>query len=147
ASVSPSAVSGVLPEALGLVAIMALVIRPLAVLLSTWRSSLTTAERAFAAWMAPRGIVAGATASAFGLELQHAGVPGAEKILPIVFVTIFGTVVLYGLTAMPVARLLGLAGSGGTLVLVVGGTAPARALGLALQGSGLRVRLWVGGEA
>ena len=73
--------------------------------------------------MAPRGIVAGATASAFGLELEQAHVPGAEHILPIVFVAIFATVVLYGLTAAPVARLLGVAeATGRHVVLVVGGT-------------------------
>ena len=57
--------------------------------------------------MAPRGIVAAATASAFGLELTQAGVDGADKILPIAFVVIFGTVVLYGLTAAPVAACSG----------------------------------------
>jgi NhaP-type Na+/H+ or K+/H+ antiporter len=144
ASVSPADVRAVLPGAIVLVAVMALVIRPLAVALATWRSPLRRPERAFVAWMAPRGIVAGATASAFGLELQQLHVPGAEKILPIVFVTIFGTVVLYGLTAAPVARLLGVATGGGTLVLIVGGNPAARAIAEALTRAGLRVRLWVG---
>jgi hypothetical protein len=144
ASVSPADVRAVLPGALALVALMAVVIRPLAVALATWRSSLSRNERAFVAWMAPRGIVAGATASAFGLELERAHVPGAEKILPIVFVTIFGTVVLYGLTAAPVARLLGVVAGGGTLMLVVGGNPGARAVAEALKLAGLRVRLWVG---
>jgi NhaP-type Na+/H+ or K+/H+ antiporter len=144
ASVSPADVRAVLPGALALVALMAVVIRPLAVALATWRSSLSRNERAFVAWMAPRGIVAGATASAFGLELERAHVPGAEKILPIVFVTIFGTVVLYGLTAAPVARLLGVVAGGGTLMLVVGGNLGARAVAEALKLAGLRVRLWVG---
>ena len=69
ASVSPSDVNAVLPGAVALVAIMVLVIRPLAVALATWRSGLSLRERAFVGWVAPRGIVAGATASAFGLEL------------------------------------------------------------------------------
>src|SRR3954452_7129050 len=142
ASVTPADVSAVLPGALLLVAAMALVIRPLAVALATWRSPLTWRERAFVAWMAPRGIVAGATASAFGLALAQAGVQGAGRILPIAFVVIFGTVVLYGLTAAPVARLLGVAGGGGTTVLVVGGHAWARAIGAALQSAGVGVRLW-----
>jgi NhaP-type Na+/H+ or K+/H+ antiporter len=126
ASVSPSDVNAVLPGALALVAIMVLVIRPLAVALATWRSGLSLRERAFVAWMAPRGIVAGATASAFGLELQRARVPGAEHILPIVFVAIFATVVLYGLTAAPVARLLGVAEVTGRVVLVGRGIAQGR---------------------
>jgi NhaP-type Na+/H+ or K+/H+ antiporter len=144
ASVSPSDVNAVLPGALVLVAAMVIVIRPLAVALATWRSGLTLRERAFVAWMAPRGIVAGATASAFGLELAQAKVPGAEHILPIVFVAIFGTVVLYGLTAAPVARLLGVAETTGRVVLVVGGTPWARAIAQALKARGLGVRLWSG---
>jgi hypothetical protein len=92
--------------------------------------------------MAPRGIVAGATASGFGLQLQQAGVTGAGKILPIVFVAIFGTVLIYGLTAAPVARLLGVAGAGGTTVLIVGGHPWARAIAEALRSAGVGVRLW-----
>jgi hypothetical protein len=94
--------------------------------------------------MAPRGIVAGATASAFGLELTQAGVNGADRILPIVFVVIFCTVVLYGLSAAPVARALRVAGSGRALVLVVGGHGWARALGAALRRAGVGVRMWTG---
>jgi NhaP-type Na+/H+ or K+/H+ antiporter len=144
ASVSPSDVNAVLPGALALVAIMVLVIRPLAVALATWRSGLSLRERAFVGWVAPRGIVAGATASAFGLELEQAHVPGAEHILPIVFVAIFATVVLYGLTAAPVARLLGVAEATGRVVLVVGGTPWARAVAISLKAAGLSVRLWSG---
>jgi hypothetical protein len=147
ASVSPSDVNAVLPEALVLVAVMVLVIRPLAVVLATWRSGLAAAERGFVAWMAPRGIVAGATASAFGLELEQAHVAGAQRILPIVFVAIFGTVVLYGLTAGPVARLLGVARSAGRIVLVVGGSPWAREIAASLKAAGLGVRLWIGRTA
>ena len=144
ASVSPGDVEAVLPGALALVAAMALVIRPLVVAFATWRSELTVRERAFLAWMAPRGIVAGATASAFGLQLAQADIAGADRILPIAFVVIFGTVVLYGLTAAPVARLLGVAEHGGTLVLVVGGNVMARTVAEALKRAGIGVRLWAG---
>jgi NhaP-type Na+/H+ or K+/H+ antiporter len=144
ASVSPAEVRSVLPEGLLLVAAMALVVRPVAVALATLGTDLPWRERAFAAWLAPRGIVAGATASAFGLELQDAGIPGAAKLLPIAFVAIFGTVVLYGLTAAPVARLLGVSGGAGTLVLVVGGTPAARAAARELADAGVAVRLWAG---
>jgi NhaP-type Na+/H+ or K+/H+ antiporter len=144
ASVSPSEVEEVLPEAIALVLVMALLLRPVVVLLATWRSSLTWRERGFLAWMAPRGIVAGATASAFGLELQEDGIAGADLVLPIVFVVIFATVVLYGLTAPLVARRLHVAGKQRGLVLVVGGHDWARDLALALQKSGAMVRMWVG---
>jgi NhaP-type Na+/H+ or K+/H+ antiporter len=147
ASVSPSDVQAVLPEALVLVVVMVLVIRPLAVALATRGSPLRPRERLFVAWLAPRGIVAGATASAFGLQLAQAGVAGADRILPIAFVAILGTVALYGLTAAPVARVLSVAGAGGTTVLVVGGHAWARALAQALKQAGVGVRVWVGRDA
>ncbi len=144
ASVSPHEVQTVLAGSLGLVAIMVLVIRPAVVALTTWRSKLDARERGFVAWMAPRGIVAGSTASAFGLQLASAGVQGANKILPIVFVAIFGTVVIYGLSGPLVARRLGMAGAPGTFVLIVGGHELARAIGGALKGAGVGVRLWAG---
>ncbi len=144
ASVTPSQVHAVLWEALLLVVLIVVVIRPLGVAVGTAGSPLTWRERAFAAWMAPRGIVAGATASAFSLSLVEAGVGGAEKILPIVFVVIFATVVVYGLSGPAVARALGVADAGAPLVLVVGGDEVARAAAAALQAGGARVRLWTG---
>jgi NhaP-type Na+/H+ or K+/H+ antiporter len=144
ASVSPDDVGSVMPQALVLVAVMILLIRPVAVALTTLRSRFTWPQRAFVAWMAPRGIVAGATASAFGPVLAQKGVAGADKLLPIVFVSIFGTVVVYGLTASLAARFLGVAGEGHRLVLVVGGHGWARELAGALKRSGVAVRMWVG---
>jgi NhaP-type Na+/H+ or K+/H+ antiporter len=147
ASVSPDELGAVLPEALVLIAVMALLLRPAAVALATWRSSFDWRERAFAAWMAPRGIVAGATASAFGLQLAEDDVAGADLVLPIVFVVIFGTVLLYGLTGPLAARSLGLAGAGRQLVLVVSGHAFAREIAAALKRAGVAVRMWVGPAA
>jgi NhaP-type Na+/H+ or K+/H+ antiporter len=144
ASVSPDEVRAVLPEALVLLAAMLVVIRPAVVALTTFGLSFTRHERAFVAWMAPRGIVAGATASAFGPDLAQDGVAGAEKVLPIVFVAIFGTVVVYGLTAMLVARKLEVAGKGRTVVLIVGGHPWAREIAAALQRANVAVRMWVG---
>jgi hypothetical protein len=144
ASVSPHAVRSVMPQALVLVAVMILLIRPVAVALTTLRTSFNWGEKAFVAWMAPRGIVAGATASAFGPALAQKGAAGADKVLPIVFVAIFGTVVVYGLTATPVARVLGVAGLGRTLVLIVSGHPWAREIAESLKASGVAVRMWVG---
>lgn len=144
ASVSPDEVRAVLPEALILVAVMILLIRPITVALATLGSPFTLRERGFVAWMAPRGIVAGATASAFGPQLAQKGIAGADDVLPIVFMAIFGTVVVYGLSAAPVARMLGIAGAGRTLVLIVGGHSWAREIAAALKRSGIAVRMWVG---
>ncbi len=147
ASVTPAQVDAVLGKGLILVAVMVFLVRPLVVALGAWGSDLDLRERAFAAWMAPRGIVAAATASAFSLSLARLEVSGAEQILPIAFVVIFATVVLYGLTAVPVARLLGVAGTGSPLFLVVGGNPAARAVAAALQEAGARVRLWTSSRA
>jgi hypothetical protein len=144
ASVSPHEVRSVMPEAIGLLAAMVVLVRPAAVALTLARSPFTRQQKTFVAWMAPRGIVAGATASAFGPDLAAKGVVGANKVLPIVFVAIFGTVVVYGLTAAPLARLLGVAGAGRTLVLIVGGHPWAREFAAALRRCGVAVRMWVG---
>jgi NhaP-type Na+/H+ or K+/H+ antiporter len=144
ASVTRAEVRAVMPEALVLVAVMIVVIRPVVAALAMLGSPFKAGERLFAAWLAPRGIVAGATASAFGPELAQRGVAGAGKLLPIVFVAIFGTVVVYGLTAPPVARVLGVAGLGRRLVLLVGGHPWARDFAIALIRAGIAVRMWVG---
>jgi hypothetical protein len=91
--------------------------------------------------------VAGATASAFGLQLAEKGVTGADSVLPIVFVVIFGTVLLYGFTGPLAARLLGVASAGAGLVLVVGGHSWAREIAAALRRAGVDVRMWVGAPA
>ncbi len=142
ASVTPAEVGRVLLGGLILVAAMVILVRPLVVALGTWRSPLRWRERAFVAWMAPRGIVAAATASAFSLYLAEADVHDAERILPIVFVAVFSTVVLYGLTAPPLARILGLAGAGSPVVLIVGANPLALAIARVLANAGVRVRLW-----
>jgi NhaP-type Na+/H+ or K+/H+ antiporter len=144
ASVTPAQVRAILPEGIGLIALMVFVIRPLVVATATRGSELSRNERAFTAWMAPRGIVAGATASSFGLSLTQAGVSGANQILPIAFLVIFGTVALYGLSAAPVARLLGVAGAGAPVIVLVGAHSWARAIGHALKAADVRVRLWTG---
>lgn len=112
ASVSVDSVLDVLWPTLALVAGLVLIVRPLVAFLSTLRTSLTAAERTFIGWMDPRGIVAASTASTFAVPLAAAGVLDAEKLLPATFLVIVGTVTLYGLTAAPVARLLGLGEAG-----------------------------------
>jgi NhaP-type Na+/H+ or K+/H+ antiporter len=144
ASVTPSSLTSLIAPGIALIAIMVLIIRPLVVVLATRGSSLTPPERKLMAWLAPRGIVVAATASAFGPELAKAGVGGANKILPIAFLAIFGTVAIYGLTVAPVARRLGLLGAGSVVVLIVGGQRWARSIAATLKEAGLGVRLWTG---
>jgi NhaP-type Na+/H+ or K+/H+ antiporter len=121
--------------------ILILVARPLATLISTWRSPLTWNDRAFIAWMAPRGIVAAAVASIFGIELSEAGVENAALLTPYVFLTIIGTVLVYGLTAPNLARRLKLASTGPSGTLILGAHPLAQELGLVLLEEGFPVLL------
>jgi NhaP-type Na+/H+ or K+/H+ antiporter len=93
---------------LALVALLILVQRPLDVAVSTVGTVLTRRERLFAAGVMPRGIVVAATASAFQLSLVEAGVEDAGQIVPVCFLVIAATVLVYGLAARPLARALGL---------------------------------------
>ena len=107
ARVEPSSLTDLGLAGLAFVGAMVLVVRPVAVALSTVGSRLALRERAFLAWMAPKGIVAASVASVFALQLSASGVPGADKLVPITFLAIVLTVVIYGVTGRPVARLLG----------------------------------------
>ncbi|MFD9463056.1 cation:proton antiporter [Streptomyces sp. NPDC060027] len=143
-TVTPSSLVPVLLPALGLIAVLVLVVRPFVAYASTSGSDLTGGERAFIGWMAPRGIVAAATASAFSASLVDQGVHGADKILPVTFLVIVGTVLLYALTAAPVARRLAVVRAEGTRLLLVGGEPWVVAMGKALRAAGLDVLMWAG---
>ena len=106
ATVGPASLHHLVLPALGLVAVLVIAARPLVAFLATIRTDLTRGERQFTGWMAPRGIVAAATASTFGTGLATHHVAGAAKILPVTFLVIVATVAIYGLTAVPVAPVL-----------------------------------------
>jgi NhaP-type Na+/H+ or K+/H+ antiporter len=142
ATVTPASLHHVVLPTLGLVAVLVLVTRPLVAFLATIRAGLTRGERAFIGWMAPRGIVAAATASTFGTKLVAAHVGGAAKILPVAFLVIVLTVALYGLTAVPVARRLGVTRPARTRPLLVGGDPWVIDLARALRTAGLDVLMW-----
>lgn len=146
ASVTPDSLHHVVLPALGLVAVLVLVARPLAVWLATLGAGLSRGERGFLAWMAPRGIVAAANASTFATGLVAAGIGGASKILPVTFLVIAATVTLYGLTAVPIARRLGVTRTTRARPLLVGGDPWAVALGRALRSAGPEVLMWASSE-
>jgi NhaP-type Na+/H+ or K+/H+ antiporter/mannitol/fructose-specific phosphotransferase system IIA component (Ntr-type) len=95
------------PLGLLTVAAIVFVVRPLAVLASTWRTPLSWGERAFLAWLAPRGVVTAAFAALCAERAVAAGHPLAALVEPLIFTLVGVTVVLHGLTARPVAWLLG----------------------------------------
>ena len=90
------------------VLMMMIIVRPISISLATIGRELNTKEKAFLAWLAPRGIVTAAVASLFSIRLEQAGVLGAGRLQGLVFLTILMTVGIQGLTARPLANLLGL---------------------------------------
>lgn len=82
------------------------VARPLMIFLTTMGTSLNNREKLFLTWVAPRGIIAAATASLFTIILAEHHFPQAEALETIVFLIIISTVVLQGLTISPIANLL-----------------------------------------
>ena len=129
------------PGSLLFLAVLILVVRPASVALSTIGTFLTWRERVFLGFMAPRGIVAAAVASIFSLELMELGYPGAEKLAPVMFLVIVGTVALYGLGAGRVARWLGVATPNPQGMLLLGASGWVRAVALALKAEGVEVTL------
>ncbi|MEU1491802.1 cation:proton antiporter [Streptomyces sp. NPDC005776] len=146
ATVTPSSLRHVVLPSLALVALLVLVTRPLVAHLATLGTDVPRGERWFIGWMAPRGIVAAATASTFSAELIEKDIAGAERILPATFVVIVATVMLYGLTAYPVARRLGVLRPARSRPLLVGGAPWAVDLARALDSAGLDVLMWAGAE-
>ncbi|KPK82477.1 MAG: hypothetical protein AMS25_02090 [Gemmatimonas sp. SM23_52] len=126
---------------LGFFAALLVIVRPVVVAAATLRSTLNWRERTLLAWMAPRGIVAAAVSSLFALELTEVGYAGAEMLVSITFMVIIGTVVIYGLSAAPLARLLKLAQPNPQGVLIVGAHPWARAMASELKDEGVAVRL------
>jgi NhaP-type Na+/H+ or K+/H+ antiporter len=144
ATVTPHSLRHLLLPTLALVAVLVLAARPIAAFAATMGTNLGKGERAFIGWMAPRGIVAAATASTFAAGLVAKGIGGAARILPVTFVVIVATVTLYGLTAMPAARRLRVGRPSRTRPLLVGGDPWVIGLGLALRSAGLDVLMWAG---
>ncbi|MDZ7790915.1 MAG: sodium:proton antiporter [Xanthomonadales bacterium] len=116
-----------LPSVLFVLAIL-LVVRPLTIALATIGAPMRWQDKVLMAWIAPRGIVAAATASIFGPALVAAGYPEAEILMPLVFLVILVTVVLHGVTLGPLARRFGLAAEEENGLLIVGANNWTRAL-------------------
>ena len=142
ATVTPQSLRHLVLPTLGLTAVLVIVARPLVAFASTLRTDLGKGERAFVGWMAPRGIVAAATASTFTAGLVAKGIGGAAKILPVTFLVIVVTVTVYGLTAAPVARRLRVGRPARSRPLLVGGDRWVIDLGRALRSAGLQVLMW-----
>ncbi|MDX1521602.1 MAG: sodium:proton antiporter [Anaerolineae bacterium] len=121
-------------------AVLIFIIRPIVVVVSTIGSGLNWREKLFLSWIAPRGIVAAAVTAIFAFELaENLGYHEAETMVPEMFFIIVGTVAVYGLTAGPLGRRLGIAHPNPQGVLIAGAHSWARAIATALQEAGIEV--------
>lgn len=128
-------------HALGILAVMMFLARPIAVWVSTFTSDLKPKEKLLISWIGPRGIVAAAVASLFAIRLEAEGYPEASLLVPLTFFIIIGTVVLQSATAKYIAHWLGVRGPPPTGLLIVGAGNVARAIARALQESEINVIL------
>jgi CPA1 family monovalent cation:H+ antiporter len=110
-----------------------LLVRPLAIGLATLGAPMRGQDKFLLAWIAPRGIVAAATAGIFGPALVTAGYPDAEALLPIVFLIIIVTVLVHGLSLGPLARKMSLAAKEENGLLIVGASPWTQALAQTLK--------------
>lgn len=118
-----------------LVAVVAFVIRPLAVAISTaGNERFTRPERLFMSAVAPRGIVPASVATLFAIELTLAGEPAAaQTLLGAVFVVILGTVIAEAGLARQIADQLGVSPM---RTIIVGGGRAGRTLAQRLENRG-----------
>ncbi|MDW5289213.1 sodium:proton antiporter [Formosa sp. PL04] len=124
-----------------LFAIVVFIIRPIAVFISTYKSSLKLNEKLFISWVGPRGIVAAGIASLFGLKLAKSGIQDAEYITPLVFMIVLGTVLLNATTARLFAKLVGVFLKKSEGILIVGASKLSRLIGHYLEENGRHVVL------
>jgi len=116
-----------------LIAAIMVVARPAAIMLATIGANMEFRERLLLSWIAPRGIVAAATAGVMGPRLVDAGYD-ADVLLPLVFAVIFATVFAHGLSLNWLAGRLGLSSRHRDSVVIVGASPWTIELARTLQG-------------
>lgn len=128
-------------QSAALLATVVLVIRPLGVFLSSWKSNLKRNDKIFIGWIGPRGIVAAGIASLFGLKLTMQGVEFANYITPLVFMIVLGTVLLNATTSRLVAKLTKVLLTKSEGILIVGASEPSVLIAKYLKNNKRRVVL------
>lgn len=128
-------------RAVAFIAIVMAVARPLAVLPSLAGTPLSTAERGFVAWVAPRGVVAVAVSGFFGQRLVEIGVADGALLAPLAFALVAVTVVVHGFSMKPLAKAVGLTSADPPGVLILGGSGWSIGLAQTLRDAGVPVMM------
>lgn len=123
------------------VVVLMLIVRPAVIAVCARGTEYSTRERLFLAWLAPRGIVAAAVSAMFAQTLDAAGLPGGSSLRAMVFLVIVTTVVVQGLPAGLVVRMLGLSQKAAASAIVVGANGLGRLLARQLRDLGVTVAL------
>lgn len=105
---------------IALILLFAFVIRPVAIMLSTYKSGMTFRERSLVGLFGPRGIVAASMAGLLGNSLTREGFVEGSLILPIIFSIIIITVVIHGMMLKPLAKWLKLSKETRKGVVIIG---------------------------
>ncbi len=84
-----------------------LVLRPLAVIISTINTELSFKERLFIGLIGPRGVVCVAVAGLFAPMMINAGYMDANLLIPCIFLIVFSTVLFSGFLMKPIGKYLG----------------------------------------
>ena len=124
---------------IGFVLAMMLLVRPIAVLISTFWSGISFKEALLVSFIAPRGIVAVAVAGLFAAELQAIGRPEGEIFVTLAFALVFATVLFAGFAIGPISKALGLSSDHGDGVLIVGANPWSLGLAKSLKDMGVGV--------
>ena len=124
---------------IGVVAVVALVIRPALVFVSSVGNRFTRGEKLFMSFVGPRGIIPASVATLFAIELRAQGLTAAADLLVgTVFLVILMTVVFEGGFARQIAEYLDVIPM---RVLVIGGGTVGRTLAERLEDRGENVVL------
>ena len=96
------------------------VVRPISIILCTLKSGMSWQQKFFLAWVAPRGIVSASVASLFAILLEQNQINGGSTIKALVFLTIIMTVMIQGLSASQIAKLLKITRDRATGMMIIG---------------------------
>lgn len=119
------------------IAAIMLLARPFSVFVSLIGTQTSITERAFIAWIAPRGVVAVAISGFFGDRLVDLGYTDAALMAPLAFALVAVTVVVYGFSVRPLARTLGLRSTRPPGVIILGGNDWTTELATEIQRAGV----------